>query len=72
VATGAVGLIVSPQQAEKILAEEDADAILLGRAVLREPGWPLRAAAELGMTWRDAPYPPAHVRGRWDEVLRAL
>ena len=71
VATGAVGLISSPQQAEQILAEEDADAILLGRAALREPGWPLRAAAELGLTWRDAPYPPAHARGRWDEVLKA-
>jgi 2,4-dienoyl-CoA reductase-like NADH-dependent reductase (Old Yellow Enzyme family) len=71
VATGAVGMISSPQQAEQILAEEDADAILLGRAALREPGWPLRAAAELGLTWRDAPYPPAHARGRWDEVVKA-
>ena len=71
VATGAVGMILSPQQAEQILLGEDADAVLLGRAALREPGWPLRAAAELGLTWRDAPYPPAHARGRWDEVLQA-
>ncbi len=71
VATGAVGLIVSPPQAEQILADGEADAILLGRAALREPSWPLRAAAELGLTWRDAPYPPAHARGRWDEIPQA-
>ena len=29
------------------------------RAALREPSWPQRAAAELGLSWRDAPYPPA-------------
>ncbi|MET7426235.1 NADH:flavin oxidoreductase/NADH oxidase [Dactylosporangium sp. NPDC005555] len=45
---GAVGLITEPGQAEKILAEESADVILLGRALLREPSWPQRAARELG------------------------
>jgi 2,4-dienoyl-CoA reductase-like NADH-dependent reductase (Old Yellow Enzyme family) len=66
--TGAVGLILEPQQAEKILADGDADVVLLARAALREPSWPQRAAAELGLAWRDAPYPPAYVRGRWDDV----
>jgi 2,4-dienoyl-CoA reductase-like NADH-dependent reductase (Old Yellow Enzyme family) len=66
--TGAVGLILEPQQAEKILADGDADVVLLARAALREPSWPQRAAAELGLSWRDAPYPPAYVRGRWDDV----
>ena len=66
--TGAVGLILEPQQAEKILADGDADVVLLARAALREPAWPLRAAAELGLSWREAPYPPAYSRGRWDDV----
>ena len=66
--TGAVGLILEPQQAEKILADGDADVVLLARAALREPSWPLRAAAELGLSWRDAPYPAAYTRGRWDDV----
>jgi len=48
VATGAVGLITSPKQAEEILAEESADVVLLGRELLRDPHWPLRAAYELG------------------------
>ncbi len=66
--SGAVGLILEPQQAEKILAGGDADVVLLARAALREPSWPQRAAAELGLSWREAPYPPAYTRGRWDDV----
>lgn len=42
--TGAVGLITDDQQAEAILAAGDADAILLGRLLLRDPYFPLRAA----------------------------
>lgn len=44
----AVGLITEPQQAEKILADGRADAILLGRPLLTEPSFALRAAQELG------------------------
>jgi len=44
----AVGLITEPTQAQGYLAEGSADAIMLGRAALREPNWPLRAAEELG------------------------
>ncbi|MBI2519651.1 MAG: NADH:flavin oxidoreductase/NADH oxidase [Bdellovibrio sp.] len=46
--TGAVGLITKAQQAEDILFNHDADAILLGRELLREPHWPIKAALELG------------------------
>lgn len=46
--TGAVGLITEPEQAEEIIATGDADLILLGRELLRDPYWPLRAAAKLG------------------------
>jgi 2,4-dienoyl-CoA reductase-like NADH-dependent reductase (Old Yellow Enzyme family) len=44
----AVGLITEPAQAEQILSEGSADAVLLARALLREPTWPERAAFELG------------------------
>ena len=45
--TGAVGLIHSPDQAEQILANGQADLIFLGRTLLAEPYWPLRAAKAL-------------------------
>lgn len=48
VATSAVGLITEPSQAEQVLVEGAADAVMLARALLREPHWPLRAAGELG------------------------
>ena len=44
----AVGLITSPQQAEQVLAEGSADAVVMARELLRNPHWPLLAAAELG------------------------
>ncbi|RKN28812.1 NADH:flavin oxidoreductase/NADH oxidase [Micromonospora musae] len=53
VPTGAVGLIVEPEHAEQIVADGEADLVLLGRELLRDPYWPLRAAAKLGAaaTW---------------------
>ncbi|MEU3373414.1 NADH:flavin oxidoreductase/NADH oxidase [Streptomyces sp. NPDC006660] len=47
-AVAAVGLITEPAQAEKILANGEADAVLLGRELLRDPSWARRAARELG------------------------
>uniref|UniRef100_A0AAU2JHX0 NADH:flavin oxidoreductase/NADH oxidase n=1 Tax=Streptomyces sp. NBC_00049 TaxID=2903617 RepID=A0AAU2JHX0_9ACTN len=44
----AVGLITEPAHAEKILANGEADAVLLGRELLRDPYWARRAAQELG------------------------
>jgi len=44
---GAVGLITQTHQAEGILADRSADVVLLAREALRDPSWPLRAAAEL-------------------------
>lgn len=46
--TGAVGLITEPVQAEKVVADGDADVVLLARELLRDPYWPLHAARELG------------------------
>jgi 2,4-dienoyl-CoA reductase-like NADH-dependent reductase (Old Yellow Enzyme family) len=48
VATGAVGLITEARQADEIVRQGRADLVLLGRQLLREPHWPLRAARELG------------------------
>jgi 2,4-dienoyl-CoA reductase-like NADH-dependent reductase (Old Yellow Enzyme family) len=47
--TGAVGLITTPQQAEAIVREGRADAVLLARELLRDPYWPLHAAQALGV-----------------------
>jgi 2,4-dienoyl-CoA reductase-like NADH-dependent reductase (Old Yellow Enzyme family) len=57
--TGAVGLITEPAQAEQILAEGAADLILLGRELLRDPRWPLRAAQALGA---EVPWPASYAR----------
>lgn len=48
IATGAVGLISAPQQAEEIVAGGRADLVLLGRVMLFDPNWPLHAAKALG------------------------
>jgi 2,4-dienoyl-CoA reductase-like NADH-dependent reductase (Old Yellow Enzyme family) len=53
IATGAVGLIVNPHQAEQIVATGQADVIFMAREMLRNPYWPLHAAKVLGvdLTW---------------------
>jgi len=54
-ATGAVGMIRSPHQAEQIVAAGDADLVFLARTLLADPYWPQRAAHALGAarTWPD-------------------
>ena len=44
----AVGLITEAQQAQSIIAEQQADAVALARGILYDPHWPWHAAAELG------------------------
>jgi len=46
--TGAVGMITEAQQADEIIRRGRADIILLAREMLRDPYWPLHAAAQLG------------------------
>lgn len=60
-ATGAVGLITEPMQAEAIVGQGQADVVLIGRQLLREPHWPLRAARELGV---EGPWPNQYLRAR--------
>jgi 2,4-dienoyl-CoA reductase-like NADH-dependent reductase (Old Yellow Enzyme family) len=62
----AVGMITEPAQAQAILAEGRADLILLARALLRDPYWPLHAAAALGRTQALA-VPPQYERG-WNTL----
>ena len=45
--TGAVGLITTSEQAENILANQQADVIFFARQLLREPYFPLHAAKQL-------------------------
>ena len=45
--TVAVGLITEPEQAQEIIATHKADAVMLARAMLRNPRWPLHAATKL-------------------------
>jgi len=59
IATAAVGLITEPAQANAIIAEGEADLVFLGRAILRDPYWPVHAAAALG---EQASWPKQYLR----------
>ena len=48
IATGAVGLITTPEAANAIVAEGRADCVFLARQLLRDPYWPMHAADALG------------------------
>ena len=61
IATGAVGLVTEPEQAERILAAGEADVVLLARELLRDPYFPLHAARRLGASIE----PPDQYRRAW-------
>jgi len=61
IATSAVGLIVSPQQAEEILQKGQADVVSLAREFLRDPYFPLHAAYELEV---DVEWPKQYARAK--------
>ena len=48
IATGAVGLIVEAEQADQIITGGDADLVFIGRELLREPYWAVKAQQALG------------------------
>ena len=50
IATGTVGMITEPAQAEHILRTGQADIIFLARELLRDPYWPLHADDDLAAT----------------------
>jgi 2,4-dienoyl-CoA reductase-like NADH-dependent reductase (Old Yellow Enzyme family) len=61
IATGAVGMITDAVQAETIVSTGQADMVLLAREFLRDPYWPRRAAAELGVKIQ----PPVQYERAW-------
>ena len=58
--SSAVGMITQPAQAEHILRTGQADLVMLGRELLRDPRWPLHAAAALGDA--GVPWPAPYLR----------
>jgi 2,4-dienoyl-CoA reductase-like NADH-dependent reductase (Old Yellow Enzyme family) len=61
IATGAVGLITGAGQAEAIVANGEADVVLMARQMLRDPYFPLHAAKELGV---DVEWPVQYLRAK--------
>jgi 2,4-dienoyl-CoA reductase-like NADH-dependent reductase (Old Yellow Enzyme family) len=57
----AVGMIVAPRQAERIVAEAKADCVALARGFLDDPRWAWHAADALGA---EAACPPQYARSR--------
>jgi len=61
IATAAVGMITSPEQADHILRTAQADMVFLARELLRDPYWPLRAADQLRQA---GPWPKQYLRAK--------
>ena len=59
--TGAVGLLTDARQAEEILEKEQADIVLFGRQLLRDPHFALHAAKALG---DDIDWPKQYLRAK--------
>jgi 2,4-dienoyl-CoA reductase-like NADH-dependent reductase (Old Yellow Enzyme family) len=57
--TGAVGMITDAAQADHVIRTGQADLVLIAREFLRDPYWPLHAAAALGET---ASWPVQYLR----------
>jgi len=61
IATAAVGMITTPEQADQIIRTGQADMVFLARELLRDPYWPLRAADELR---QNGPWPKQYLRAK--------
>ncbi len=61
IATGAVGVMVSPEQADHVVRSGQADLVLVAREMLRDPSFPLRAAKALG---QEGPWPKQYLRAK--------
>jgi 2,4-dienoyl-CoA reductase-like NADH-dependent reductase (Old Yellow Enzyme family) len=74
IATMAVGLILTPQQAEEALAAGRCDLVAVGREALYDPNWPLHATQALGADPEFAKWPVQY--GWWltrrEGLLRKL
>lgn len=67
IATGAVGMITGPAQADQIIRTGQADLVLLARELLRDPYWPIHAADALH---HPASWPKQYERGALGKVER--
>jgi 2,4-dienoyl-CoA reductase-like NADH-dependent reductase (Old Yellow Enzyme family) len=61
IATGAVGMLTSPEQCDHVIRTGQADVVLLARELLRDPHFPLRAAQALG---HEGPWPRQYQRAK--------
>jgi 2,4-dienoyl-CoA reductase-like NADH-dependent reductase (Old Yellow Enzyme family) len=61
IATGAVGMITDPAQADQIIRSAQADVVIMARQFLRDPYWPLLAAHALG---QDIQWPQQYDRAK--------
>ncbi len=61
IATGAVGMITSAQQADTIVRSGQADVVIIAREFLRQPYFPLLAARQLG---HDIAWPKQYERAK--------
>jgi 2,4-dienoyl-CoA reductase-like NADH-dependent reductase (Old Yellow Enzyme family) len=59
--TSAVGLITTPEQADHVIRSGQADLVMVGREILRDPHFPLRAARVLG---HDVAWPRQYARAK--------
>jgi 2,4-dienoyl-CoA reductase-like NADH-dependent reductase (Old Yellow Enzyme family) len=64
--TGTVGMITSAVQAESILVSGQADLVFLARQMLRDPYFPLHAAAELG--YQEIHWPVQYERAKQKQL----
>ena len=62
VPVSAVGRITMPEQAERLVADGEVDAVMFGKAMMRDPHFALRAAYELGAD--PSMWPPQYLRAR--------
>lgn len=65
IGTMAVGLIVDPHQAEKVVASGQADIIALGHGALRDPHFPLHARQALAVADPISPYSEWNIQTGW-------
>ncbi len=73
IATGAVGMIRTPDFAEKILQDGRADLIFMARQMLFDPFWALHAAEHFGLTGNFEKWPEQYAwwLAKWGGALRA-
>ncbi|MFA5662603.1 NADH:flavin oxidoreductase/NADH oxidase [Castellaniella sp.] len=72
IATGAVGMIRTPELAEHVLQSGSADLVFLGRQMLFNPFWALHAAEHFGLTGAFSEWPEQYGwwLNKWGGALR--